>query len=125
MSCPKGYNEFVLYGEYMYYDEIKLGASYYYFYTAMSWDNGENGVLEEEGAGRGLFFGNTSTDIVEGWYCDREPSNYFNWECHSTKIHYSNWHPEVGEMPDNRSSTSWWECGVEDKRTYTQAQCRQ
>ena len=28
-------------------------------------------------------------------------------------------------MPVNKVQTSYWQCGVEDRNTYTQAQCRQ
>ena len=115
----KGYNEFVLYGEKLYYDELELPASYYYFYVAMSWDNGSNGILTDEGAGRGIFFRNSYNDVIEGWFCTRDESNYFNWDCKGSKIHESHWQPEYNEMPDDRRETSWWTCGVEDKRTYT------
>ena len=33
--------------------------------------------------------------------------------------------PEVNRMPYNRTPTSWWMCGAEDMKSYTQAQCRQ
>ena len=117
----RGYNEYVLYGVREYFDELELGASYYYFYTGMSWDNGSNGVLTEEGAGKGLFFKNHYTDIIEGWYCMRDDSQYFNWDCDGAMILEHYWQPEVDEMPLNRIATSWWECGVEDKNSYTQA----
>ena len=96
----KGLNEFVLYGETEYYDELKLGGLYYYFYTAMSWDNGDNGVLTDEGAGRGLFFKNDYTDITEGWYCTRDKNAYFNWLCEGTKIGEAHWAPEEDTMPN-------------------------
>ena len=120
-QARKGYNEYVLYGEKIYYEELSAPASYYYFYVAMTWDNGENGVLTDEGAGRGLFFKNVYTDNVEGFYCTRDKMAFFNWECVSSKINGSSWAPEVEEMPDQRTMTSWWVCGVEDKSTYTQA----
>ena len=121
----KGYNEFVLYGERERYEELKLGGLYYYLYVAMSWDNGNGGVLKDEGAGKGLFFKNNYTDITEGWYCTRDSSAYFNWLCEGTKISEAYWAPEIEEMPNDRAMTSWWVCGVEDFKTYTQAQCKQ
>ena len=124
-NIRKGYNEFVLYGEKLYYDELELPASYYYLYVGMTWDNGDNGVLTDEGAGRGLFFRNFYTDTIEGFYCTRDETAFFNWDCVGSKINANVWAPEVDEMPDIRTPTSWWVCGVEDKNTYTQAQCRQ
>ena len=82
-NLAKGYNEYVLYGDVESYDALKLtggnAALYYYFYVGMSWDNGEEGILTDEGAGRGLFFKNNYTDITEGWYCTRNDLAYFNW----------------------------------------------
>ena len=71
-AIGKGFNEYVLYGENVYYNELELGGSYYYLYIGMSWDNGDGGILTDEGAGRGLFFGNDYTDLYEGFYCYRD-----------------------------------------------------
>ena len=105
-NLAKGYNEYVLYGEVENYEALKLtggnAAHYYYFYVGMSWDNGEGGVLQDEGAGRGLFFKNSYTDITEGWYCTRNDISYFNWQCLSSKISEFNRAPEIDEMPNDR-----------------------
>ena len=91
----------------------------------MTWDNGEGGKLTEEGAGRGLFFRNFIDDSVEGFFCTRDNASYFNWLCESLHISSYYWNPTVNRMPVNISKNSWWTCGVEDRNTYTQAQCRQ
>ena len=91
----------------------------------MTWVNeNRGGVLQEDGAGRGLFFQNSVDYSVEGWYCTRDNTAYYNWLCESTHISSFYWDPRSDRMPINRRETSWWICGAEDRNTYTQAQCR-
>ena len=99
-NLRKGYNEFVLYGEKLYYDELKLPAAYYYLYVGMTWDNGDNGILTEDGAGRGLFFRNSDIDNIEGFYCTRDETKFFDWDCVGSVISANVWEPENNEMPD-------------------------
>ena len=52
----KGYNEYVLYGQDWSSETLSLqDQSFYYLYTAMTWDNGAEKVVTWEGDGRGLF----------------------------------------------------------------------
>ena len=117
----KGWNEFVLYGDPEAENLYEVLPEYYYIYIGMTWDDGNNRVLEKEGAGKGLFLENSVNGMVEGFYCLRDSSAYFNWLCHSVKIDSFYWDPSVPRMPINREETSWWTCGVEDRNTYTQA----
>ena len=56
----KGYNEYVLYGFDWESPLLSLKAQqFYYFYTAMTWDDGFEKLIQREGDGRGLFVQNT------------------------------------------------------------------
>mmetsp|Transcript_42723 Transcript_42723/g.56402 ORF Transcript_42723/g.56402 Transcript_42723/m.56402 type:complete len:88 (+) Transcript_42723:210-473(+) len=87
----------------------------------MTWDDGNGRVLQEEGAGKGLFFKNEFDFSLEGFYCYRKSLSYYNWLCESTKIDEFYFEPEVSRMPYNRTPTSYWICGAEDRKSYTQA----
>jgi hypothetical protein len=121
----KGYNEYVLYGYIYSGDGITIDAPFYYLYTAMSWDDGSENVIDEDDAGKGLFMRNYIDDSLEGWWCERNSLSYFNWLCYSARIEQFYFEPESEMMPINRVENSWWECGAEDMKTYTQASCRQ
>ena len=98
-------------------DDNTLGvdnALFYNFYVGMTWDNGRQGVLTDEGAARGLFFKNKLTDMYEGFYCTRNNVSYFNWLCESYVIDEYYWDPETSRLPVNIEKNSWWICGVED-----------
>ena len=123
-AVDKGWNEFVLYGVDDHKNDFSVDPTFYYFYVGMTWDNDNGGVLDTQGAGRGLFFKNFRDDSVEGFFCTRENTSYFNWLCDSVKFSSYYWDPTVNRMPVNRENNAWWTCGVEDKNTYTQAQCR-
>jgi hypothetical protein len=106
------------------YSSEELGLEsqpFYYFYTAMTWDNGSEEVDVYEGNGRGLFFRNSVDDSLEGWWCLRDSSNRFNYSCSSAKIDKFFFEEDSTTFPMQRNDTSWWECGAEDKKTYTQA----
>ena len=117
----KGYNEYVLYGEQSDNVELDIYPTYYYLYVAMTWDNGNDRVLTNEGYGKGLFFKNYILEDIEGFYCTRDNVSYFKWDCESTRITGNSFRPEEQRMPSDREITSWWTCGVEDFNTYTQA----
>ena len=121
----KGWNEFVLYADTNYINEFGVLPEYYYVYIGMTWDNGSEEVLTEEGAVKGLFIRNYVDSSVEGFYCVRRNNAYYNWLCESTVITEFNFDPVIPQLPINKEMTSWWVCGVEDRNTYTQAQCRQ
>ena len=120
----KGWNEFVLYGDVTAENSFEVFPEYYYFYVGMTWDDGEGRVLTQENAGKGIFFRNFIDYSVEGFYCYRDNLAYHNWLCESNSISAFNWDPEVTRMPLNREHNSRWTCGVEDRNTYTQAQCK-
>ena len=121
----KGWNEFVLYADTTTGNSFAVEPQYYYLYIGMTWDDGDGYVLQKEGAGRGLFFRNEFDRSVEGFYCYRDSYAYFNWLCESAHMTDFFFDPEIPRMPYNRTPTSWWVCGAEDRNTYTQAQCRQ
>ena len=54
----KGWNEFVLYGDTTYTNEFGVVPEFYYLYVGMTWDDGNDRVLTEEGALKGLFVRN-------------------------------------------------------------------
>ena len=121
-AVGKGWNEFVLFGDSSYENEFGVQPDYYYLYTGMTWINeNRGGVLEEDGSGRGLFFQNFVDNTVEGWFCTRDNTAYYNWLCESTHISDFYWDPSSNRMPINREATSLWICGAEDRNTYTQA----
>ena len=70
----KGYNEYVLYGEQSENDELGIYPQYYYFYIGMTWDNGNEALLDTEGYGKGLSFKNYILGYAEGFYCTRDDS---------------------------------------------------
>ena len=87
----------------------------------MAWDNGAEVVVTWEGDVRGLFVQNSVDGSLEGWYCMRDQQAAYNWDCKSAKIDEYFFDPKSNQFPIQRELTSWWECGVEDKKTYTQA----
>ena len=116
----KGWNEFVLYGDSSYDNGFGVQPDFYYLYVGMTWVNENRGdVLQEDGSGRGFFVRNFIDNSAEGWYCTRDNAAYYNWLCESTHIEEFYWDPTSQRMPVNRSVTSWWICGVEDRNTYT------
>ena len=121
----KGWNEFVLYGDVNTANSFNVTPQYYYLYIGMTWDDGNGYVLKEEGAGKGLFFKNEFDYSVEGFLCHRKNSHYFGWVCESYYMSEFFFDENSDWMPYNRTPTSWWICGAEDRISYTQAQCRQ
>ena len=117
----KGWNEFVLYGDTRFENEFNVLPFYYYLYIGMTWDNGNDEVLTDEGATKGLFVRNFVDSAVEGFYCTRRNNAYYNWLCESSVIDPFYFEVNVPRLPINKEMTSWWLCGVEDRNTYTQA----
>ena len=117
----KGWNEFVLYGDTTYNNEFGVVPEFYYLYVGMTWDDGSDEVLTEEGALKGLFIRNFNDLSVEGFYCMRRNESYYNWECKSSIISEFYFDPTEPRLPINKEMNSWWVCGAEDRNTYTQA----
>ena len=87
MAGFKGWNEYVLYGEDFNSALLDLkNQPFYYLYTGMTWDDGEEGVITADGDGKGLFIQNFEDNSVEGWYCIRNSEALYNWDCRSARI---------------------------------------
>ena len=67
----KGYNEFVLYGQNLNGTDLGLKNSspFYYLYVGMTWDDGLEHVIQNDGDGKGLFFRNYNDFTLEGFWC--------------------------------------------------------
>ena len=91
----------------------------------MNWDNGEERLIDTPGDTKGLFLENYTDGSIEGWYCVKDETAMYGWSCYSAKIEAEYFDPEDTIFPTHRHENSWWECGCEDKKTYTQASCRE
>ena len=82
-NIKKGYNEYLLYGSRFSADSLDINVDAYYFYTAMTW-NEKNRPITTDGVGRGLFFYSEINQTAEGWWCEHDSSQTYNWSCYST-----------------------------------------
>lgn len=104
---------------------LNLEQRYYYLYTALTWQNPSTNLpVTHDNAAYGLFIQNYVDFTVEGWMCEIAPYSQRGWLCESFSIPYDDFDPWSEKMPLGRVPNSWWECGCEDKNTYTQAFCR-
>ena len=125
LSDPnKGYNEFALYGDDQYYSLPDLNQDFYYLYTGVSWYNPNlDRPFSEPGRGFGIFVQNLDDWNLDGWWCEVDtisaPFSQYGWICQSTQILTVDFDPAMDYMPVERIDNGWWECGCENKNTYT------
>lgn len=116
----KGYNEFVLYGQRTDLFNIDLQLDYYNIYTALTWTNPlKNRPVSQPFSAYGLFIQNSGDYSLDGWLCEIAPGTQYGWLCSSFVIANRDFDPTANDLPIERKLNSWWQCGCENKNTYT------
>lgn len=116
----KGYNEFSLYGKDEELHNIDMKQDYYYMYTGLTWtDPVKNRPVSAPFSAYGVFLQNQLDFSLDGWICEIAPGTQYGWLCSSFVIAARDFDPEANDLPIERKLNSWWECGCEDKNTYT------
>ena len=56
--------------------------------------------------------------------CTIAPETTYGWLCESMVIPERYFDTASRDLPIERIPNTWWQCGCEDKNTYTQAFCK-